>query len=447
MAEPVVAVVFSTREWANRVVRYMADHGGGRVRLRIVEARVALEEDYDVLLVEDVTSFLTARLVRELHRHGRSVLGVFDPAEPTGRERLLELGVDEVIAATAEAVDFVQVVAQVVRAPAPGADHLEAGTARRGAGLLAGSPAVHPSGPAGLAGPGGSLPARGEARNGNVAGTREWTRGRQWAVGGPPGGCGATEVAIELARALRRQGESVVLVDAEDVAPAVAQRVGAPPIPNIRTAIDALVHGAGELTRALTLLPSGGFELLAGLVNPADWTQLRPADAADVALELRRVRAHVVVNVGPVLEDLPRAGGPARFGLTRAMIESADTIIGVGVATPVGVARLLAWVGDVVALAPGIPLHLAINKAPASRFIRTEVEAELRRSYEPASLTFLPFDDAVEKAAWRGDLVAPGPFTKALGEVVTAAAGVPAAPPSAGWSSLPRRARPGRRSA
>ena len=39
MAEPELAVVYSPREWANRVVRHITDHGGGRVRLRVVDRR------------------------------------------------------------------------------------------------------------------------------------------------------------------------------------------------------------------------------------------------------------------------------------------------------------------------------------------------------------------------------------------------------------------------
>ncbi|MGH2717331.1 MAG: hypothetical protein ACRDJU_01975, partial [Actinomycetota bacterium] len=178
------------------------------------------------------------------------------------------------------------------------------------------------------------------------------------------------------------------------------------------------------------------------------WAQVRAAEAADVAAELKRTHAHVVVNVGPFLEDLTRLGGPDRYGLTRSMVAGADVLIGVGVATPVGVARLLGWVGDAVALAPGKPLHLAVNKVPsrgsANRFVRAEVEAELRRSYEPASLHFLPYDDAVERAAWRGELVAPGGFTRAMGDLVRAAAGPG---PELGLTRRQRKGQPGQRPA
>ena len=114
MAEPELAVVYSPREWANRVVRHITDHGGGRVRLRVVDRRVCLEEEFDVLIAEDVTSFLDGRLVLELRRRGRQILGVYDPKEPTGKERLLELGVDDVIEDSAPAEEFVRKIGRLL---------------------------------------------------------------------------------------------------------------------------------------------------------------------------------------------------------------------------------------------------------------------------------------------------------------------------------------------
>jgi len=399
VAEPELAVVYSPREWANRVVRHVTDHGGGRVRLRVVDRRVCLEEDYDVLIAEDVTSFLDARFVKELRQRGRRILGVFDADEPTGEERLLELGVDDVIEATAPAEDFVRKIGRLLPAAgeAAGLDiELAAMAAQLGPSGETGQPPAVP------------LPTR-------------RLRGCLCAVGGPPGGCGATEVAVELARAGRRRGETSLLVDADEVAPSLAQRLDLPPIPNVRTAIDALFHGAGRLHEALMPVAGGGFELLAGLANPADWPHVRPEEVAEVAADLRSLRDHVIVNVGAFTEDLARLGAADRYGVTREVLSCADVIVGVGVATPVGVARLVSWIADVVALAPGKPIHLAINKVPPNRFVRSEVEAEILRNFAPASLHLIPYDEAVEKAAWRGELVAAGPFTKGV-EALAAAA-------------------------
>ncbi|HEY2665497.1 MAG TPA: hypothetical protein VGK51_01520 [Actinomycetota bacterium] len=404
MAEPELAVVYSPREWANRVVRHVTDHGGGRVRLRVVDRRVCLEEEFDVLIAEDVTSFLDARLVSELRRRGRQILGVYDPDEPTGKDRLLELGVDDVIEDRAPAEEYVRKIARILPSTPRLTPKLTPPSSARSSPVRDGE----------LAAIEASLEGAGSPGHPRIGHPVHGLRGRVCAVGGPPGGCGASEVAVELARAGRRRGETSLLVDADEVVPSLAQRLGLPPIPNIRTAIDAVFHGGGRLHDALLPVAAGGFELLAGLANPGDWPQVRPQEAAEVVAELRGLRDHVVVNVGAHTEDLARVGAADRYGVTREVLAAADVVVGVGMATPVGVARLVAWIADVVVLAPGRPVHLVVNRAPASRFVRGEVEAELLRNYAPASLTVVPLDPAVEKAAWRGELVAHGPFTRAV---------------------------------
>jgi MinD-like ATPase involved in chromosome partitioning or flagellar assembly len=428
MAEPELAVVYSPREWANRVVRHITDHGGGRVRLRVVDRRVCLEEEFDVLIAEDVTSFLDGRLVLELRRRGRQILGVYDPKEPTGKERLLELGVDDVIEDSAPAEEFVRKIGRLFPL-----------TPRMTPPL---TPTVE------LAAIAADLDSAGQTDLPGAGHPVHRLRGSVCAVGGPPGGCGASEVAVELARAGRRRGDTCMLVDADEVAPSLAQRLGLPPIPNIRTAIDALFHGAGRLHDALLPVAEGGFELLAGLANPSDWPQVRPQEAAEVVAELRSLRDHVIVNVSAYTEELPRLGAADRYGVTREVLGAADVVIGVGVATPVGVARLISWIADVVVLAPGTPVHLVVNKVPASRFVRGEVEAEILRNYAPASLHLLPLDPAVEKAAWRGELVGLGPFTRGVEDLATAALAWPApsvpAPSQRAETKGPLRRRGGR---
>jgi MinD-like ATPase involved in chromosome partitioning or flagellar assembly len=430
VAEPELAVVYSPREWANRVVRHVTDHGGGRVRLRVVDRRVCLEEEFDVLIAEDVTSFLDARLVKELRRRGRQILGVYDPNEPTGKDRLLELGVDDVIEDSAPAEEYVRKIGRILPLTPKSPPPLSSGLRGDLVALEA-----HDDGPDQTGLPGAGHPVHG-------------LRGRVCAVGGPPGGCGVSEVAVELARAGRRRGATSLLVDADEVAPSLAQRLGLPPVPNIRTAIDALFHGTGRLHDTLLPVARGGFELLAGLANPADWPQVRPQEAAEVVAELRSLRDHVIVNVGAHTEDLARLGAADRYGVTREVLGAADVVVGIGVATPIGVARLVSWIADVVVLAPGKPVHLVVNKVPASRFVRGEVEAEILRNYSPASLHLLPLDAAVEKAAWRGELVAQGPFTRGVDDLADAAlAGGSRAVPVPGRrpepkGALRRRARP-----
>ncbi|MEX0657860.1 MAG: hypothetical protein WD080_01885, partial [Egibacteraceae bacterium] len=77
--EPEIALAASPRDWAQRLHRHLADHGGARVRATVLHPHDALAETYAVLVVDDTTSFLSHRLLDELRRTGRRVLGVYDP--------------------------------------------------------------------------------------------------------------------------------------------------------------------------------------------------------------------------------------------------------------------------------------------------------------------------------------------------------------------------------
>lgn len=385
--EPQVAMAASPREWAPRLHRHLVDHGGARVRATVLHPQEALTESYDVLVVDDTTSYLTPRLLSELRRCGRRVLGVYDGEDPRGKGELLELGVDEVLSHTAATEEFIEAIATLA---ADRYDRVQA------------TPATSPPAP-----------------NPRIA--SEPARGRLIAVGGPCGGPGVTEVAVGLATVVGRRGEPCVLVDADDVAPCLAQRLGLPSYPNLRAAVDAVEHLAGTLAETLTPVRSGRFWLLPGLSRGADWAHVRPNEVQEVTRQLTRRGAHVLVNVGHRLDDLTATGGPPRYATTRALLGAADAVVAVGVPTPVGVARLVEWVADLQAVAAAAPLHLVVNRTCASGFKRAQVEAELRRSVTPASVTIAPEDKRVPAAAWSAGLVACGPFTRAIGELAAAA--------------------------
>jgi MinD-like ATPase involved in chromosome partitioning or flagellar assembly len=234
------------------------------------------------------------------------------------------------------------------------------------------------------------------------------------AVAAAGGGTGATEVAIQLAAALRGRGQATVLVDADEQSPSVAQRLGLSLHPHLRTAVDAVHHGTGALTTTLRHMPTAGISVLSGLPNPRDWFELRSGEVAEVLAELASTHPYVVTNVGPRLDDLPDNGGPARFGVTRATLSMADVIVLVGSTTPVGVTRIVDWMADGRSLVSGKPLHIILNQHPHGSFVISEVEVELRRSLTPQSITVAPFDKRVSRAAWDGLLVPRGPFAKAI---------------------------------
>jgi hypothetical protein len=150
------------------------------------------------------------------------------------------------------------------------------------------------------------------------------------------------------------------------------------------------------------------------LPNVAAWSQVRPGDVLDVVAALMRAPSVPVVNISGWLEDLAVGVGRTRHGISRALIGAATTVVGVGSGTPVGVTRLLGWVADVRALTDA-PIHLVVNRCPADGYRRAEIADEIYRTFTPAGLWFVPTDPRVDTAAWSGELVAPGPFTRAVG--------------------------------
>src|SRR5919201_2104965 len=109
MSEPEVALVFSPEAWVEGLHRHLTDHGGARVRQVIVDPALAFDEDYGTLVVSHRWPGLTRAFVEAIHRRGRRILGVFDADESSGRDFLVALGVDRVLASDASMAEFVDV--------------------------------------------------------------------------------------------------------------------------------------------------------------------------------------------------------------------------------------------------------------------------------------------------------------------------------------------------
>lgn len=363
VAEAEIALAASAREWSEILHRFLTDHGGGRVRAVVMGPEGVYGEEFDVLVIDDVCSFLTPRLVEEVRRTGRSVVGVFDPSDgPDAKRRLLECGVDDVVETAAAPEEFLAVIDRVRTLRPGGVIARETTSSSPSAGWLI-------------------------------------------AVGAPPGGTGATELAIALAHDL-----GAVLIDADDVAPALAQRLGCSLHPNLRTAIDVIHHRSGALEEALA--ERSGLSLVAGLVSGEEWNQLHPGEVAAVVDEYVALAGTVVVNIASGLERSEL--GTGRFGLGRSLVARAGVVVGVGLPHPVGMTRLAQWMLEAASVAPDVRRLAVVNRAPRSPYQRREVEMELARALPGVPVVMLPDDPRVAEAAWSGSLVAPGPYRRAV---------------------------------
>ena len=130
-----------------------------------------------------------------------------------------------------------------------------------------------------------------------------------------------------------------MLVDADELASSTAARLGLGIEPNLRSAIDAVEHGLGDVAGALVRTGHPAFDVLCGLPSLAAAAQIRSREVLDVLGALGRVRSQVLVEVS----------GVPGIEIARAVIAGAGVLVGVGAANPVGVARLLGWVAALTA--------------------------------------------------------------------------------------------------
>jgi CO dehydrogenase nickel-insertion accessory protein CooC1 len=370
VSEPEIALVFTSEPWVEELHRHLSDHGGARVRSLVIEQSVALEESYDVLVVSHRWPSLTPAFVADVHARSRHVLGVHDLAEPASRAHLAAVDVDAVIEAGAGPDAFVRAIVE-----------LGSRSGRRsGAGLAAAIVRA----------------------------------GRLVAVGGPPG-VGRTEIALELALAMARVS-AITLVDCDDVGPSIAQRLGLAIEPNLRTAIDAVEHGSGELASAVLTLDRTRLGVVGGIPNPAGWSQVRPGEVLRVVDRLAENGDAVVVDGVGSLEEV--SGGPrGRFATAQALAREADVLVAVCDASPVGVSRLLGWTVMARALAPETPVVVVVNRAPPGAFRRGELYDEITSSLDAVDVGFVATDPRVAEAAWAGCRVERGRFTRAVERV------------------------------
>ena len=372
LPEPTIALVFSPEAWVEQLHRHLTDHGGARVRQVVLEPELALEDEYDTLVVSHRWPGLTRPFVDAVHRRARGVLGVFDPDEPAGREYLLALGVDAAVASDLPVADFVDVIEALAptRSSSP-QERSQAQPRPRGATVVVG-----------LA------------------------------------GVGTSEVGLGLAAALATRGESTAFVDADERGSSLAARLGLPIEPNLRTAVDAVGYGTGDLASSVVTVGSPAFAVVPGLPSIAAAAQIRARDVVDVVHTLAASHQQVVVEIS----HAPDAD------IARAVLAHAASLVVVAGASPVGVTKLVSWLA---ALPGGLaPAHVVLNRAPTERYQRAELTTEVCRTCSAASLSFVPHDRRVERAAWAGEVVARGPFTTSVAALAQIA--------------VPRGSRPGR---
>ena len=398
--EPAVALGSSQRPWVAELMSYAQDHAGARIVGTLLSAREAVEQEYDILLIDDTTSYLTRRLVDRLHSLHRVVIGVYEVSRgDVGRQKLLDIGVDAAVRAESTPRDFLVQMRALTDQLIFDKDFANIVDAEQATSDAEQAPSI--------------------ATDGEI---HDSIRNR--GDGSPPdsvvtvvsGSNGVTEVSVAIANEIARRGLSVVLVDLNTVEPAVAQRLGAPLVPNVLSAMES-VRFSGEMGENVGVHGIGA-AVLAGLPSPREWESCGPDDAADLVDLLCTAYAHVVVRIDRNLEDLAPFGVAAgRFDVARRLVAVADELVVVGDPSPTGVTAVLSWIGEARSLS-GEPVHVVMNHCGRSIYQRGEIIEEIGRTFRSASVTFAPEDQKVRKAAWQGEIVSSSRFSRSLEPLV-----------------------------
>ncbi|MDQ1125213.1 MinD-like ATPase involved in chromosome partitioning or flagellar assembly [Microbacterium sp. SORGH_AS 505] len=226
--------------------------------------------------------------------------------------------------------------------------------------------------------------------------------GRVITVWGASGAPGRTTLAIEVASALSTPTHRVALVDADSHAPSLALATGlADEGPGFAAACRQADRGAltvAELSRISSTL--GELEVLTGLNRPGRWPELSHRRVAAALDGCRSWVDDTVVDAAAPLErdeeivsDL--VDGPRRNAATLAALESADVVLAVVAADPVGVSRFVRAWPDLRAAAGATPVRVVVNKIRAGALgvdARGQVRRTLERYTGVTDVAFVPWD-------------------------------------------------------
>lgn len=277
------------------------------------------------------------------------------------------------------------------------------------------------------------------------------------AVWGSSGAPGRSTIATELAIELARGGRHVGLVDADTHAPSIALTLGlADEGPGFAAACRQSELGGldpHELTRISVPLGRTGVDVLTGVNRPSRWPELSETRVAAALAVCRDWADYTVVDVAAPLERdeeiVSDLDGPRRNAATIAALRSADLVVAVAGADPLGIARFLRAHSELRATIGATPVVVLANRLrPGTLGIdaRGQVRRTLDRFGGIEDVWFVPTDprsvDAAILAAQPIAEVAPrSPFTLAMRRFVGEAVAPAAAPQPSGLRRRARRTR------
>ncbi|WP_022888363.1 AAA family ATPase [Agromyces italicus] len=232
------------------------------------------------------------------------------------------------------------------------------------------------------------------------------------AVWGAAGAPGRTTLAVNIAAELAAAGHRVALVDADPYGGSIAPVLGLlDETPGFAAA--CRLAGAGALDRAELeriaqrySAPRASFDVFTGLVGPSRWPELSHERARSALVTMREHFEYLVIDTGFSLERDEELTSdqfaPRRNAATFAALESADRVIAVGLADPVGLSRMLRGYDELGSLVDPALIDVVVNRVRQSALgidAHAQVRQTLRRFAGITDAVLLPHDGRAADAA------------------------------------------------
>jgi MinD-like ATPase involved in chromosome partitioning or flagellar assembly len=253
---------------------------------------------------------------------------------------------------------------------------------------------------------------------------------RTIAVWGSSGAPGRSTIAASLAASYAQRDHETVLVDADTYGGSIAQMLAMlDEVSGLMAACRAANQGRTDEVTDHLLDVEPRLRLLSGIPRADMWPQVRPGALELVLHRLRADAEVVVVDCAFSLEPGEGPAGAGRNQVTRHVLSTADAVLAVGRADPVGLSRLVRAVhdlSDVVDIEPVLAVNLMRSSLGWSE---REVASTLTRLTGIEPITFIPADvEAIDLAVMRGQLprvaTPSSPFVSAVDDLAASLAPV-----------------------
>jgi MinD-like ATPase involved in chromosome partitioning or flagellar assembly len=241
-------------------------------------------------------------------------------------------------------------------------------------------------------------------------------RGTIIAVWGPDGAPGRTSLAIalaaELADASADRGATIALADADTHAAAIAPALGLlDEAPGFAAACRLAGTGALDLAQFGRIAQPhragrGTIQVLTGLGRASRWPELSAERVAGVLTAARDWAEATVIDVAASFEHdeelMTDLNAPRRNAATIEVLRSADRVVAVGAADPIGLSRFLRGHAELAELVEPDRVLTVINKLRSSAIglnAAAQVRQTLARFGGIEAPVLVPWDPAAFDAA------------------------------------------------